>query len=185
MQGPQTRGPVARPAHQAQVGVAGRGDFAQGQPQPEPGLVVVREGVHGRHAVGTPGQGHQQRGQEHAQGVAHPAPVAWIGQGLQTGDEGAQGGQECGVGTSELRGRGGCRGDCTVSITPAGCTAALFVDAFGGPVPAVVTGCQYRITPPSYPAGLFCAKQSRSQPGTGPSPLRFTRPARLCVCPAG
>ena len=101
MQGQQTRGPVARaarplavqgqdqllqvgqagaiqeqqgglhgrlriqPAHQAQVGVAGRGDFAQGQLQPEPGPVVVREGGHG----------YQQCGQEHAQGVAYPAPA--------------------------------------------------------------------------------------------------------------
>ena len=36
---------------------------------------------------------------------------------------------------------------------------------------------------PQCPADLFCAKQSRPQPGTGPSPLRFTRPARLCVYP--
>ena len=54
-----------QPVHQAQVGVPRGGGVAQGQPQPEPGLVVVREGGHRGHAVGAPGQGHQQRGQEH------------------------------------------------------------------------------------------------------------------------
>ena len=45
---------------QPQVGVAGRGGFAQGQPQPEPGLVVAYEGGHRGNAVGASGQGHQQ-----------------------------------------------------------------------------------------------------------------------------
>ncbi len=67
--------------HQPRAGVP-----AQGQPQPEPGLVVVRKG----------GQGYQQRAQEHGQGVSPPR-VTRIGQRGQGVGEGAQGLQEGGV----------------------------------------------------------------------------------------
>ncbi len=90
-----------QPLDQAQVGVPGRGGFAQGQPQPEPSPVVVREGSHRGHAVGAPGQGHQQRGQKHRRGGAYTARVARIGQRGQMVGEGAQGFQEFAVGTCD------------------------------------------------------------------------------------
>ena len=74
-----------QPVRQPQVGV-----LPQGQPQPEPGLVVVREGGHRGHAVDTPCQ-------EHGQGVAHAPRVARIGEGSQLVGQGAQGLQEGGV----------------------------------------------------------------------------------------
>ena len=46
-----------QPPHPQPVGVVGRYALPQGQPLPEPGPVVVREGGHGGHAVGAPGQG--------------------------------------------------------------------------------------------------------------------------------
>ena len=55
------------------AGVAGGRGPAQEQPQPELDPVGVREGGHRGHAVGAPGQGHEQRAREHAQGVAPPA----------------------------------------------------------------------------------------------------------------
>ncbi len=117
-----------QPPHQAQVGVAGGRDVAQGQPQPEPGLVVVREGGHGRHAVGAPGQRHRQRGQEHGQGVAHAARVARIGQCGQMVGEGAQGGQAFPVGACDnVLHDEGCSVSLEVVRHPIRRTAALFI----------------------------------------------------------
>ncbi len=116
-----------QPPDQAQVGVAGGRGVAQGQPQPEPGLVVVREGGHGRHAVGAAGQRHQQCGQEHRQGVAHAARVARIGQGGQVVGEGAQGGQEFRVGACDNVWHEGCSVSFEVLRHPIRRMAALFV----------------------------------------------------------
>ena len=72
--------------------------------------MVVREGGHRGHAVGASGQGHEQRGQEHGQGVAHAARVARIGEGDQLVGEGAQGLQEGGVMACDNVFHEGCRG---------------------------------------------------------------------------
>ena len=59
---------------QAQIGVVGGRGLAQGQPQPEPGPVVVREGGHRGHAVGRPRPGTRQRDQEQMRNI-HAAIV--------------------------------------------------------------------------------------------------------------
>ena len=86
-----------QPAHEQAVGVVGRHALAQGQPLPEPGLVVGRELGHGGQRVGAPGQGHQQRAQEHGQRIAHAARVARVGEVGQFVGEGAQGLEEGGI----------------------------------------------------------------------------------------
>ena len=116
-----------QPPDQAQVGVAGRGGFAQRQPQPEPGPLVVREGGHRGHVVGTPGQRHQECGQKHGQGVAYTARVARIGQRGPMVGEGAQGFQEGGVGACNNVVHEGCSVSFEVVSHPIRRTAALLV----------------------------------------------------------
>ena len=134
-----------QPVHQPQAGVPRGGVPAQGQPQAEPGLVVVREGGHRGQAVGAPGQGHQQRGQEHGQGVTHAPPVARIGQLGQLVGEGAQGLQEGGVVACDNVFHEGRRESFEDVGYPLGCTTALFVAQ--GMVPAADTDYPYRINP--------------------------------------
>lgn len=59
--------------------------------------MIVREGGHRGQAVGAPGQGHQQRAQEHGQGVTHAPRVARIGELGQFVGQGTQGLQVGGV----------------------------------------------------------------------------------------
>ncbi len=93
--------------------------------------MVVRELGHRGQGIGAPGQGHQQRAQEHGQRIAHAARVARIGEVGQGVGEGAQGLPQGGVDDGERRawdriheGRNAYCEDC---IHPIGRTAALFV----------------------------------------------------------
>ena len=132
-------------AHQAQVGVAGGRGLAQGQPQPEPIPVVVREGGHRGHAVGAPGQGHQERGRKHGQGVTHTPRVARIGQRGQLVGEGAQGLQEFRVGACNNVVHEGCGVSLEVVKSPHGMYGGPLGCAFGSRKPIPDLDCPYCI----------------------------------------
>jgi len=151
----------------------------QGQPQPEPGPVVVRQGGHRGHAVGAPGQGTRQRSQEHGQGVAHPARVARIGQRAQMLGEGAQGFQELGGGACDNVFHEGCSVSLEVFSHPIRRTAALLVARWAArnrsPIWIIRAGLS-PMTDGFVPCHSL-ADNARNRP-------RFTPAPRLCVCPA-
>ena len=104
------------------IGVRRKGVFTlgcRGRVRPRPGAATggTRPGGRVRRrpprpCCRHPVHGHAQRGREHAQGVAHAAWVARIGQRGQWVGEGAQGAREFEVGECDNVGHGSCRGDC-------------------------------------------------------------------------